>query len=131
MISIEVIAVVLLIARLISVWFIVKVLLLQYRLFGTKIDFTLVPNLTKLQKRHIYLMRRILFTLSLIILLGNIIPIFIDIMTILPYYDTHRPATLHVMSIMYAFSNSVTAMLSAIMIWVLYQVAGFGNTNDR
>lgn len=126
MISIQIIATILLLARLISVFFILRVLLLQFRLFGTKIDFTLVPNLTKMQRRHVYLMRRILFGLSVVILLGNIVPIIIDTITITAN-TLGRPAELRPISVMYAFSNAITAMVSAIMIWVLYQVAGLGD----
>lgn len=123
--SIEAIASLLLVARIISVLFIIRVLVLQFKLFGTQIDFSLVPHLTKLQRKHVYLMRRVLFGISIVLLMGNVIPIAIDLLTI--FSSTSRPDELFTTSIMYAFSNAITAMLSAIMIYILYQVAGLGN----
>ena len=130
MLDIKTIALCLLIARLISVTFIVMVLVRQYRLFGLPIDFSLVPGISKLEKRSVYRLRRVLFTLSLVIFLGNMIPILIDSLTL--FVETSRSAHVHTISIMYAFSNSLTAMFSAIMIWLLYRVAGIGvNTNRK
>lgn len=130
MLDIKTIALCLLIARLISVTFIVLVLVRQYRLFGLPIDFSLVPGISKLEKRSVYRLRRVLFTLSVVIFLGNMIPILIDCLTL--FIETSRPAHVHTISIMYAFSNSLTAMFSAIMIWLLYRVAGIGvNTNRK
>ena len=130
MLDIKTIALCLLIARLISVTFIVMVLVRQYRLFGLPIDFSLVPGISKLEKRSVYRLRRVLFTLSVVIFLGNMIPILIDSLTL--FVETSRSAHVHTISIMYAFSNSLTAMFSAIMIWLLYRVAGIGvNTNRK
>lgn len=131
MLTIEVIATILLATRLVSVFFIVKIIILQYRLFGTQIDFSLVPNLTKMQRKHIYMMRRILFALSLIILAGNIIPIIIDIVTLLPNFETNRPSVLHPLSIMYAVSSASTSLLSAVTIQLLYKLAGFTPSKDN
>lgn len=129
MVDIETIALLLLIGRLISVTFILLVLHRQYRLFGTQIDFELVPNLTKYQRRNVYRIRRILFALSVIIFLGNLIPIAIDALTL--FVETGRPAILRPVSVMYAFSNSLTAMFSAIMIWTLYKIAGLGTDEKK
>ena len=130
MLDIKTIALCLLIARLISVTFIVMVLVRQYRLFGLPIDFSLVPGISKLEKRSVYRLRRVLFTLSVVIFLGNMIPILIDSLTL--FVETSRSAHVHTISIMYAFSNSLTAMFSAIMIWLLYRVAGIGvNTKSK
>lgn len=129
MVSLQLIAFFLLIARLISVTFIVIVLRLQWRLFKTEIDFTLVPNLTKLQKQKVYRVRKVLFCLSCIIFLGNMVPIVIDTITL---FDNTlgRPSNLRAISIMYAFSNAFTAMFSVIMIWALYKLSGL-TTHDN
>jgi hypothetical protein len=131
MVAIQTIAIFLLIARLISVVFIGMVLYLQSRLFGTKIDFSLVPNLSKFQKRNIYLARKVLFTLSVVIFLGNLIPIVIDTLTIFSDNAAGRNPEGPTISIMYAFSNALTAMFSAIMIWGLYKLAGLGGDQSR
>jgi hypothetical protein len=129
MVDIKTIALLLLIARAVSVYFIVLVLYRQYKLFGTEIDFKLVPNLTTMERKHVYQIRRILFALSCIILLGNLVPIVIDVLTL--FINTERPANLRPISIMYAFSNSFTAAFSAIMIWTLYRVAGLGGGGKK
>lgn len=125
--DIQTIALILLIARVISVAFIITVLLRQARLFGKQIDFSVVPFLTKLQRKSVYRIRTVLFTLSVIILLGNLVPIVIDYITVFNN-DLGRPASLKPISIAYAFSNALTAMFSAIMIWTLYKLAGIGST---
>lgn len=128
MVSLQLIAFFLLVARVISVIFIVTVLRLQWRLFKTEIDFRLVPNITKLQKENVYRVRKVLFALSCVILLGNMIPIVIDLITLFNN-NLGRPANIRPISIAYAFSNALTAMFSAIMIWTLYKLAGL-STND-
>lgn len=65
--------------------------------------------------------RKVLFTLSCIVLLGNVIPILIDVLTL--FVQTGRPAHLRIVSILYAFSNGVTALISAYLIWKLYHLA--------
>lgn len=132
MISIQIIAFILLIARLISVFFIVKVLITQARQFGREIDFSLVPNLSKFQQKNIYRIRRVLFALAVIILIGNFIPIVIDYITLITDNSLGRTANVKPISIAYAFSNAITAMLSAIMIWTLYKLAGISDLpNDK
>lgn len=127
MISIQIIAVFLLIARLISVGFIVTVLILQWRLFKTKIDFSLVPNLSNYQKKTIYRARKLLFALAVIIFLGNMVPIMIDTITIISDNAIGRTPNVRAISIAYAGSNALTAMFSAIMIWGLYKLAGLAD----
>lgn len=124
MVDIKTIALLLLLARAVSVTFIVLVLYRQWKLFGTQIDFKLVPNLTKMERKHVYQIRKVLFTLSAIILAGNMIPICIDVLTL--FVETSRPRSIAPISIAYAFSNAFTAAFSALMIWTLYRVAGLG-----
>jgi cytochrome b561 len=129
MISIQLIAVFLLIARLVSVSFILIVLRLQWRLFGTKIDFGLVPNLTSFEKKQVYLARKVLFILAVAVFLGNMVPIVIDSITI--FNDNlGRPSQLQAISVAYATSNALTAMCSAILVWALYRIAGLTATDD-
>lgn len=128
-VDIQTIAGILLVLRAVSVVFIVTVLTLQARLFGTQIDFALVPNLSNFQQRRVYLARRVLFALSVIILAGNMVPILIDTVTLLGN-DLGRPGGLQLFSVAYAFSNALTAMFSAIMIWALYKLAGLGSIKE-
>lgn len=130
MISIQVIAFILLIARIVSVSFIVSVLFTQGRQLGREIDFSLTPNLSKFQKKNVYRIRRILFALSIIILLGNLVPIAIDWITLVTDNSIGRTPNVKPISVAYAFSNALTAMFSAIMIWALYKLAGY-NDNSK
>ena len=66
MVDIQTIAALLLIGRSISIIFICLVINKQARLFGKSIDFEMVPNLTTMQKKNVYRIRRVLFTLSII-----------------------------------------------------------------
>ena len=126
MIDIEKIVIFLLAERVIGVIFMVMVLVLQIRLFGKPINFDLVPNLSILQQEKVYMIRRVLFGLSLTIFLGNMIPIAIDWVTL--FSETSRPDTLSWLSIGYGISNATTDMVSGFMIWVLYKLAGFTTT---
>lgn len=128
MVDIQTIALLLLIGRIVSLIFIVLVMYRQFKLFGTTIDFQLVPNLTKMERKNVYRIRKLLFALSVVIFLGNMIPVAIDVLTL--FTETDRPRSIATISIMYAFSNSFTAAFSAIMIWTLYCVAGLGG-GDR
>lgn len=109
MISIAIIAFILLIMRLISAGFILSVLRKQWRLLHKPID------------ADLRLFQRILFAMSVIIFLGNGVPIVIDTITL--FVETSRPAKLAALSISYALSNALTAMVSAILIWLMYKIA--------
>lgn len=131
MLSIQTIAVILLIARLISVGFILFVLRLQWKLFKSKIDFSLVPNLDHYQQTTVYRIRRVLFVLAVIIFLGNMIPILIDAITIFSHNSLGRTQSIRPISVAYAVSNAFTAMFSAIMIWTLYKLAGISPRKNK
>ena len=108
--SIQTYALILLIIRLASDAFILAVLYKQVRLFR----FTVEPGLR--------LYRKALFILSLIIFVGNFVPIAIDTLTV--FSDVDRSTTqLSTISLWYAFSNAATAFLSAFTIWLLYRMA--------
>ena len=129
MVDIQTIALFLLIGRIVSTTFIIWVLTLQFKLFKTRIDFSLVPNITKMEKRHVYLIRRLLFGLSVALLLSNMVPIAIDTLTL--FAETERPANLAPISVAYAASNSFFAMISGFMVWMLYRVAGIGAPHKK
>lgn len=107
--NIKVIAAILLIERLFAVAFILPVLFRQYRLMGVKNN----PELGWL--------RLALFSLSFIVFLGQFVPILIDTATLLADVRRTTPAAL---GIAYAFSNATTAVLSSIVIWLIYKRVG-------
>jgi len=130
MISIQAIAFILLIARLISVGFILAVLIKQAKQFGREIDFRLAPYLKKFERRNVYRLRTALFLLAKIIFIGNLVPIAIDYITLITDNSLGRTANVRSISIAYAFSNALTAMFSAVMIWALYKIAGVTDRKD-
>lgn len=119
MVSIKIIAIILLVFRLISVGFIIAVLKRQYRLLKLPVELFDQEHIVDVQE--IKKFRKVLFVLSCVVLAGNFIPIAIDGLTM--FYDLGRPSALQSISIAYAFSNAITAMVSAILIWLLYYIA--------
>lgn len=109
MLTIRTIAAILLIFRLISMFFIIRVAILQFNILKTSIQEDLIAY------------RKVLFRLSLSIILFNIVPILIDSLTL--FVTTNRPATLQLISIAYAVSNASSALVSAIAISTLYKLA--------
>lgn len=67
--------------------------------------------------------RKTLNRLSIAVLVGNILPILIDILTIASHTSLHREDSPSTIGIMYAFSNCITSALSAFLIWKLYKQA--------
>lgn len=102
------IALCLLIMRLASVSFMVMVIRKQIGLFAGAAD------------RYIRMQRRVLFTFALMLLAGNIIPILIDIATLMVDTGRTNPKAL---SVAYAFSNAGTSILHSVMVWVIYRIA--------
>jgi len=116
--SIQTYALILLIIRLASDAFILAVLYKQLRLFR----FWVEPGLR--------LYRKGLFILSLIIFLGNFIPIAIDAATY--FADLERSvSTVRPLALWYSFSNATTAFLSAFTIWLLYRMAARALKNSQ
>lgn len=112
--DIKYLAAILLALHIVSGYFIALVLLRQWQLFKQPIDHTLRNY------------RRVLFALSSVIFLGNLNPIIIDLQTII-IGPGSRPPVLQAISISYAVSNAVVAMISAILIYILYKMAGDAN----
>jgi len=108
--DIRYLASILLALHLISGVFIALVIKRQWGLFKDMIDHSLL----------VY--RKVLFALSCVIFLGNLNPILINLQTIL-FGPGARPAKLQPISISYAVSNAVVAMISAILIFILYKMA--------
>lgn len=110
-IPIELLALILLVLHLGSVVYIGGVLRKQWRLLKVPI----YPEIKRF--------RRVLFTLSAIILIGNAIPIFVDLVTILTNNSLGRTPSVKPISFAYAMSNALTALVSAYLIHTLYKLA--------
>lgn len=107
MLDIHVYAAILLGLRLASVVLILFVIKKQWALFKRPIA------------KRAASMRKTLFLISIAILLGNIIPALIDVLTIHGSI-AGRPAEVSTTSVLYSFNNSVVAILSSFFMWVLY-----------
>lgn len=107
--NIKILAAVLLLEHVISGIFIGLVILKQRMLLRAPIT----NSLKKFRMRLLYL--------SIVIFIGNLIPILIDTLTI--FADLRgRPAP-HPIGIAYAVSNATTAIVSSILIWGVYRIA--------
>ena len=109
--DIKTLASILITLHLISGVFIVLVLKTQWGLFKTQIA------------KPLRTYRKVLFALSLVIFIGNLNPILIDAQTLLSN-TTQRPTHLKPISISYATSNALTALISSVLIYILYRMAG-------
>lgn len=109
--DIKTIALILLLGRLISVTFMTLVVKRQRELMKLPIDPELVP------------FRKTLNRLSIAVLVGNIVPIIIDVFTIVAANSLEREDSPSVIGVAYAFSNMLTSILAAFLIWTLYKQA--------
>ena len=107
--NIKIIAAILLIERLISAGFIIAVIRRQGRLLRVR-----VPE--QLER-----FRQVLFGLSLVIFVGNFIPILIDTLTL--FANLQGRPNPSAIGIAYALSNATTAVLSSVLVWVIYRLA--------
>lgn len=122
-ISIETLALILMLAHLAAAIFMARVLHRQWGLFKIPYDTSIEPKLVKELKRF----RAILFSLSVIVFAGNIIPILIDGVTFFYHNPLDRNPTVPVISLAYAVSNALTALISAYLIFTLYRIAKGSN----
>lgn len=109
MTSIITLAGILLLARIGSQLFIITVIRKQYALSKLPI----YPEI-----KHF---RNVLFILSLVLFVGNFIPITIDLATL--FTETGRPAQLGAVSVLYTVSVAIVSLLSAYLIHKLYKLA--------
>lgn len=109
--DIKTVALILLLGHIVSAVFMLFVVRRQRELSKLPIDQELLS------------FRKTLNRLSVAILVGNIIPIVIDILTIYTYNSLERESSPSMIGIMYAFSNAITAAISAYLIWTLYKQA--------
>lgn len=108
----RIIAATLLVGRLITIWFIFIVFKKQLSLLRSKHHVELRP------------LRKILFGLSFITIAGNIIPVVIDTMGIFGKGSFG-------LLLAYVYSNNITAILSAITLYVVYKISESTQSKDE
>ena len=102
----KILAGLLLTGRLVTLWYLSRVLKTQIKLLRMPVD---DPN--------VWDFRRTLHYMTIVVALGNLVPIVIDVVTIL---GPSRPFWL---GVLYAISNVVTALFTAILIHKMYRLA--------
>lgn len=127
-ISIQVLALILMLVHIVSDIFMARVLYRQWGLFKVNYDDF---GIAESELRDIKRFRVTLFTLSCIVFAGNVVPIIIDTITVLTDNSLHRNADVPIISLAYAVSNALTALISAYLIFTLYRIAkGSDNPNE-
>ncbi len=108
--NIQVLAFLLLIGRLVSDLFIVLVLIRQWKIRRTRIH----PKLMAI--------RRILSTLAMLVFIGNLYPLWLDLVTLFdPAIRTSQVVNLK--GVIYSIDNNFTFMFASILIYMLYRLA--------
>lgn len=108
--DIKTLAIIMLIGHVISMGFMISVIGTQWDLFK------------KIISESVRNFRRVLFVLSILVLAGNLIPIIIDLLTLV--IQLPRPLAVSPLSAFYAVSNAyLAAAAPAAAIWVLYLMA--------
>lgn len=104
-------ALILLVLRIVSDGFILRVMFIQFSLLRADND------------PHVKRLRYVLFFFSIAVFLGNMIPIIVDIATY--FADIQRSAKiLNPIGTVYSFSNAITSVVSAVFFWLIYKVTG-------
>jgi hypothetical protein len=106
--DIKLIALSLLICRIVSVGFILAVLRKQWILLKAR------------NHAEVATLRRVLFYLAVVIFLGQFVPILIDSATLI---DQAKRSTPSALGVAYAYSNAFTAMISSLLLWLVYRVS--------
>jgi hypothetical protein len=114
--DIKIIALTLLICRIVSVAFILAVLRKQWGLLKAR------------NHVEVATLRKVLFYLAVVILVGQFVPILIDSATLLDQAKRNAPSAL---GIAYAYSNALTAMISSLLLWLVYRVSERQNIGLR
>lgn len=107
----QLLAALLLIGRLVSEYFIVWVLIKQWKIRNTKTH----PRLLA--------MRRVLSLLAILVFVGNLYPLWLDIYTLFIDTELRTSQTVRLYSVVYSLDNNLTFVIASILIWVLYKLA--------
>lgn len=101
----------------VAMFFIIRVLIRQVRLFKYQI-----------KDRDVRHFRKVLFTISLTIVIMGLIPILINIVTL--FYPTGRPAQVKPVSFIYSLGVHMQTLFLSYLLWRIYRLAS-GDFNDK
>lgn len=108
--NVQIHAGILLTERLVAVAFLLPVLIKQVGLMRLRANSSLNT------------LRHVLFGIGLVIFIGQLVPILIDTAALLELYE--RSGNPNPLGLAYAHSNALTALLAAILLNLIYKVAG-------
>ncbi len=99
-------------------------------LFGQIVSLVLIFLVLRTQRRvsktaqnpELNGLRRVLFGLSLVIFVGNIIPIIINVLT-LAEVIVRSTKTINLVGITYSVSNTLVAVASSVLVFMIYRLA--------
>lgn len=108
--NIQLLAFLLLIGRTISITFNILVLRRQWKIRK-------IPTHPRLLN-----IRRVLSLLAILILIGNLYPLFLDIYTLF-YPGIRSTQNVNLVGVFYSLDNNLTFLFASILIWALYKLA--------
>lgn len=119
MISLELYVIILLIISAISMYFILGVLIKQIRLM--KAPFVEADQYDEATRKVLHRFRRVLLIISLTIIFMGMIPIAINVITLL--FDTARPSVIKPISLVYSLGVHIQGLLLSYLVSRLYRLA--------
>lgn len=108
--NIHIVAAILLPPHLIAIFFMALVIRKQYPLLNAQND------------REVVSIRFILFFFAIILLLANIVPVMVDLLTLT---DAVKRSTnvINSLGLVYTLANGAVALLSSVCFWLIYLLA--------
>lgn len=108
--NIQLLALLLLMGRLISDFFIIMVLRKQWKIRK-------IPTHPRLAN-----IRRVLTLLAVLVFIGNIYPLLLDLYTLF-YPGVRTSQVVNPVGVFYSLDNNLTFMFASILIWALYKIS--------
>lgn len=119
MIDLQTYVIILLLIAGVGMYYIFRVLREQRRLFKYKI-----------KDNEIRRIRRVLFAISIVIIVMGAIPIAINLYTLL-VSSAGRPHVVSAISLVYSLGVHIQSLLLSYLLWQLYKLAASGTDNEK
>lgn len=108
--NIQLLAFLLLLGRLVSEFFITRVIIRQWKIRNIKTH----PRIMAIKK--------VLFYLAIAVFIGNIYPLVLDILTLV-WPGIRSTQNVNIVGVAYSLDNNLTFVIASILIWTLYKLA--------
>lgn len=116
--NVKVLAAILLAERIVATFFIVAVLRIQLKLLRLKAN------------DDAEYLRRLFFLLGAVIFVGQFVPIIIDVAALF-FNFSKASGSPRPLGTAYALSNATTAIVSCLLLWLIYKLTADQNSNLR